>query len=143
MADIFHHFTINTSIENVFDGVSKPKELNRWWTKNAIGNPGLGALYELHFGPEYQWNAVVTKYVPNKEFELTITTANNDWVNTSVGFSLNYKNDQTEVEFYHKGWPQKNEHYKISCYCWAMYLRVLKRFLEFGEKVPYEKRLTV
>jgi hypothetical protein len=31
----------------------------------------------------------------------------------------------------------------ISTYCWAMYLRILKRWLEFGEQVPYEKRLSV
>jgi Activator of Hsp90 ATPase homolog 1-like protein len=32
---------------------------------------------------------------------------------------------------------------KISSYCWAMYLRILKRYVEFGEEVPYEKRLQV
>jgi hypothetical protein len=50
---------------------------------------------------------------------------------------------KTAVNFYHTGWPQKNEHYKISSYCWAMYLRILKRHLEYGESVPYEKRLQV
>jgi hypothetical protein len=49
----------------------------------------------------------------------------------------------TQVRFAHTGWPEANEHYRISCYCWAMYLRVLKRHLEFGERVPYEKRLEV
>jgi uncharacterized protein YndB with AHSA1/START domain len=29
----------------------------------------------------------------------------------------------------------------VSCYCWAMYLRVLRRYLEHGERVPYEGRL--
>jgi len=143
MADIFHHFTINASIEKVFDGISKPNGLDRWWSKNSTGNPGLDEHYKLNFGSGVNWNAVVTKYVQNKEFELTITSANNDWINTKVGFSLNYNNDVTEVDFYHESWPEKNEHYKISCYCWAMYLRILKRFLEYGEEVPYENRLTV
>jgi uncharacterized protein YndB with AHSA1/START domain len=34
-------------------------------------------------------------------------------------------------------------HYRVSCYCWAMYLRILKRYLEHGETVPYAKRLDV
>ena len=35
------------------------------------------------------------------------------------------------------------EHFRISSYCWAMYLRVLKRGVEFGEAVPYKDRLNV
>ena len=81
------------------------------------------------------------KYVIDKEFELIITDAHVDWIDTKVGFLLNNKNNVTEVHFYHKGWPQNNEHYRISCYCWAMYLRILKRYLEYGEQVPYENRL--
>jgi len=56
---------------------------------------------------------------------------------------LNDKENLTEVSFYHVGWKENNEHYKISCYCWAMYLRILKRYIEFGEEVAYEKRLSV
>jgi len=41
------------------------------------------------------------------------------------------------------GWPAVNEHYRISSYCWAMYLRILQRYLEHNESVPYESRLTV
>jgi hypothetical protein len=70
--------------------------------------------------------------------------SDDDWKNTKVEFNLINKNNSiTEVEFYHTGWPYSNEHYKISSYCWAMYLRILKRYLEFGETVPYEERLSV
>jgi hypothetical protein len=34
-------------------------------------------------------------------------------------------------------------HYRTSSFCWAMYLRLLKRYVEHGEVVPYEKRLDV
>jgi hypothetical protein len=60
-----------------------------------------------------------------------------------VGFILITRQGNTEVNFYHTGSPQKNEHFKISIYCWAMYLRILKRYVEFGEQVPYEKHLQV
>jgi hypothetical protein len=45
------------------------------------------------------------------------------------------------VYFYHLCWPEANEHWRVSNYCWAMYLRILKRYLESGESVAYEKRL--
>jgi hypothetical protein len=60
-----------------------------------------------------------------------------------VGFLLQEKDGLTQVSFHHTGWPENNEHYRISCYCWAMYLRLLKRYVEYGEVVPYEDRLEV
>ena len=51
--------------------------------------------------------------------------------------------DSTQLRFAHLGWPQVNEHYRVSSFCWAMYLRLLRRHLEAGELVPYERRLEV
>jgi hypothetical protein len=45
--------------------------------------------------------------------------------------------------FRHTGWAEPNEHFRISNHCWAMYLRILRRYLEYGEIVPYEQRLDV
>ncbi len=53
------------------------------------------------------------------------------------------RGEVTQVRFEHTGWPVANDHYRISNYCWAMYLRLLKRYVEAGEVVPYEKRLSV
>jgi uncharacterized protein YndB with AHSA1/START domain len=143
MADIFHSFTINAPLRDVFEGISTTKGLDNWWTKTSEGKPVIDEMYKLHFGPQYHWSGIVSKYAIDKEFELIITDAHVDWIDTKVGFLLMNKNDITEVHFCHKGWPQNNEHYRISCYCWAMYLRILKRYLEYGEQVPYENRLNV
>ena len=144
MPDIFHMFPIDASADKVFQGISTASGLDNWWTKNSEATPTQGATYTLDFGPPYLWQAIVTKFNDNKEFELQMTDADADWLNTKIGFLLNDKeNNVTEVNFYHIGWPTNNEHYKISCYCWAMYLRILKRYIEFGEQVPYEKRLSV
>jgi hypothetical protein len=86
---------------------------------------------------------MVTRFQPEKEFELRLTRSHEDWAGTRVGFALQERNGQTQVRFHHLGWPSANEHYRISCYCWAMYLRLLKRYVEYGEVVPYEKRLEV
>ncbi|MCW3110837.1 MAG: hypothetical protein JWQ09_5343 [Segetibacter sp.] len=143
MADIFHTFPVNAPSEVVFECISTAEGLDSWWSESSECKPELGGTYKLSFGPGYNWTAVVTKYIANKEFELTFTDADDDWIGSKVGFSLEHKNDVTEVQFYHTGWPQINEHYKISSYCWAMYLRILKRYVEHGEQVPYEERLNV
>ncbi len=143
MADLFHYFPVNAPIEKVFKSISTPKGLDTWWSKSSSGRPEIGAHYQLSFGPEYNWTAIVTIYIPNNEFELQFTDSDTDWNTSKVGFMLKNKNSLTEIHFYHTGWKEDNEHFRISNYCWAMYLRILKRNLEFGEEVPYEDRLNV
>ena len=144
MADILQQLTIKAPQERVFETFSTPDGLDRWWTKQASGEPQQSADFTLFFGPGYDWRGTVTRCSPPSAFELVITHAHPDWMGTRVGCELEADSDAvTIVRFYHTGWPAANEHWRISCYCWAMYLRVLRRFLEYGETVPYEKRLEV
>lgn len=143
MNDIFHNFPINASIAKVFDAISTPNGLDKWWTKRSSGKVDIGETFHFHFEPDYNWTAVVSKCIPDKEFELTMQNSDQDWKGSKVGFHLIDKNSVTEVQFYHTGWKENNEHLRISNFCWAMYLRILKRNLEFGEFVQYADRLNV
>jgi uncharacterized protein YndB with AHSA1/START domain len=141
--DIFHDLLIKAQPSRVFQGVSRPADLDQWWTARSSGEPRLGMEYELWFGPQFDWRARVSRARPDAEFELELTRADPEWVGTKVGFQLQEQGASTQLRFHHRGWPQETEHYRVSCYCWAMYLRVLRRFLEYGERVPYERRLDV
>lgn len=141
MADIYQDFPIKSPVNRVYDAVSTPPGLDLWWTKRSSGQAVEGAEFELWFGPDYDWRAKVTRAVPGMEFELQMVRADPDWLHTRVGFRLEDRGATTQVHFYHTGWPEPNEHWRISCHCWAMYLRILRRNLERGEVVPYEKRL--
>jgi uncharacterized protein YndB with AHSA1/START domain len=141
--DIFHNFPIKSSRTEVFKAISTPEGLDSWWTLHCAGEPALGAQYNLGFGPGYHWRSVVTTFEPDSEFEFELTAADDDWKGTRLGFRLSENDGLTEVDFHHVGWPQGNEHYRISCFCWAMYLRLLKRYVEVGEVVAYKDRLDV
>ena len=143
MPDLPYLFPIKASRDQVFRAIATSEGLNRWWTKTCSGEPVEGGEYELGFGPEYTWRATVSRCIQNSEFELCVTEADADWQGTRLNFRLTEKDGSTEVDFQHCGWPTDNEHYRISCYCWAMYLRLLRRYVEFGETVPYEDRLDV
>jgi hypothetical protein len=143
MPDIYHIFYVGSTPEKVFEMISLSEGLDKWWTRNSLSSPKLQGEYHLDFGPLYRWKAVVTKYQQDLVFELRITEADADWTGTKVGFILESIGNRTEVNFYHSGWQQANKHFKISSFCWAMYLRILKRHIETGEEVPYEKRLAV
>jgi len=139
---IIHQLQINASSKEVFEGISLPSGLNQWWTKGSSGRPELGSLYDLDFG-NVQWQAQVTHMIPPQEFELTMTRSDPDWLDTIINFQLTDNPQGVSLKFTHRGWPSANDHFHISNYCWAMYLRILKRFLEHGEKVAYENRLNV
>jgi uncharacterized protein YndB with AHSA1/START domain len=144
MADIIQQVTVKAPPESVFQVMATAEGLAHWWTRSSSGEPRVGAEYKLDFGPGYDWRGTVTRYVPHSAFELEITNAHPDWVNTRVGCELEPESKNvTRVRFWHTGWPTRNEHWQISCYCWAMYLRIMRRYLEHGELVPYENRLDV
>jgi len=142
MADIVQEFTVKAPQERVFEMFATPKGLDAWWTKSSSGEAREGAEFKLDFGPGHEWRAKVTRCNPGWVFELLMMNAQEDWQRTRVGCELQPDHhDATRVRFYHIGWPKQNEHWRVSCFCWAMYLRLLRRYLEYGEFVPYEKRL--
>lgn len=72
-----------------------------------------------------------------------MTGSDEDWQGTRVTFRLRADGAATWLQFAHTGWLAPNDHYRISCHCWAMYLRILRRSLENGERVAYDQRLSV
>ncbi|NER13959.1 hypothetical protein GWK08_10945 [Leptobacterium flavescens] len=140
MADVFMELSIHSSQEAVFKGVSTPDGLAKWWTIATEGNPVMNALFKLDFGPEYQWEAKIIEYLPNTKVTFLMTKASADWLNTEVGFQLERQKDSVLLRFSHCKWPDINQEYRGSVYCWAMYLRCLKNYLEQGVFVAYENR---
>ena len=141
--DIIHQLHIEGDIDTTFQAISTARGIAKWWSLDASGHSETGALINLNFGPEHKWQAQVTQLVAPTEFEIVLIEADPDWLETTVGFQLKSVQTGVDLRFYHQGWPQANDHYFISCYCWAMYLRLLKRYIEHGEFVPYGDRLKV
>ncbi len=141
MPDIFHHFPIKAPRQKIFQAISTTAGLDAWWTKRSSGEPVEGSEYELWFGPEHDWRAVVSRCLPDSEFELEMTSAMEDWLGTRVGFKLEEQAGVTQVRFRHTDWPEASEHFRVSSYCWAALLRLLRRYVELGEVVRYEDRL--
>jgi uncharacterized protein YndB with AHSA1/START domain len=141
--DILHRFPIAAPTDRVFEAITTPAGLDQWWTARSTGVPRMGAVYQLWFGPEYDWRAMVTECLIDRTFELELTAASADWVGTRVRFELESMREGTSVGFSHSGWGSTSEHFRTSSFCWAMYLRILKRHLEIGERVSYNDRLSV
>jgi uncharacterized protein YndB with AHSA1/START domain len=143
MPDITHRLPANAPAGRVFAMFASPEGLNEWWTCDSAGTPEVGETYRFAFGPEYDWRGLVVACDHGHRIEWEMIEADADWTGTRVGVRLTADGSRTVVDFHHSGWRHTNEHYRTSCCCWAMYLRVLRRFLEHGERVHYADRLDV
>ncbi len=143
MCSIKHDFPVFASPQRVYDAFTTPDGLDTWWSLTSRGKPDVGEVYNLGFGPGYDWKAVVNIAVRDEAFELEFTDADPEWIGSKVGCRLSGDSERTNFEFYHTGWPEESEHYRISTFCWAMYLRIMKRNIEHGEVVAYADRLNV
>jgi uncharacterized protein YndB with AHSA1/START domain len=139
--DILHRLPVHAPAARVFEMFALPAGLNAWWTLTAAGTPTPGTTYHFDFGPGYAWESVVTACDPARWIEWQMTVADADWTDTRVGVRLTPSGDRTTLDFYHAGWRHANEHYRSTSCCWAAYLRILRRYLEHGEHVPYADRL--
>ena len=124
----------------VFEEISTPEGLNRWWTKNCQGRAELGSIYNLDFGTVV-WQCQVTDLLKDFELEYTMHQCDEDWLDTQIRFELEAKNEGTMLKFMHMGWPTTNAHYYSSNHCWGLYLRIMRRYLEHQQQTPYEMRL--
>ncbi|MFN8667972.1 MAG: SRPBCC domain-containing protein [Gemmatimonadaceae bacterium] len=138
MSSILHDFPIRAAAPTVFAAVVHP---DAWWSLASDVTAALGTTSRLFFGDGYDWRARVTACEPGVRFEWTFTDAMPDWMGTRVRFELAEADGVTTVRFAHLGWGDASEHFRVSSYCWAMYLRLLRRVVETGEVVPYASRL--
>ena len=141
MPDILHDFPIAAPADRVFAAVATPEGLDEWWTLGCEGAPSVGASWRLDFGPGYVWTADVRVLDLNRAIEWEMLDADADWRGTRVGIELEPSGTRTQLRFRHTGWRAANDHFRSTSFCWAMYLRVLKRFVELGEHTAYEVRL--
>lgn len=141
MPGIIHRFTSKASPSSLYTAISTPPGVDAWWSQNSKGEAKPGSKWLLDFGAGHSWEAVVRTAQPDHEFELEMTKADADWMGTRIRFRLKSQGDRSQVLFEHSGWAECNEHYYVSNTCWAMYLRILRRYVEYGEFVAYEDRL--
>lgn len=140
MADILHDLTIRADISDVFSAISTPSGLDSWWTTHSSGRAEPGTEFVLYFDPKHDWRAVVSEAEQNRLFELKFTVAGYDWIGTRVRFELRQHDSSTRLRFSHLGWNDTTDHFRVTSFCWAGYLRLLKRSLELNEVLPPNQR---
>lgn len=137
---IHHDLVIEAPLPKIFQAITEPEHLIRWWPLKCQGIPKENEVYNFFFSSEYNWYGKVIKLENYKSFYIKMTKSDEDWDPTTFGFDLDQKKDSVLVKFWHVGWPECNENYRRSSFCWAMLLNGLKNYLEKGIVVPFKER---
>jgi len=140
MAEILHDLWITSSASEVFEALSTPAQLEKWWPLQCTGEQRVGGKYNFIFEEPYDWWGEVASYEPDQSFYIKMTKSDADWDPTTFGFDLYPDKDKVWLQFCHRGWQTTERHFRHSSYCWAVLLYGLKRYLEEGHVVPFEKR---
>jgi uncharacterized protein YndB with AHSA1/START domain len=124
----------------VYKAISEPEHLEKWWPLKCFGIPQVGREYNFNFTDEYDWYAEVENCKIWEHIHYKMTKSDKDWDSTSFGFDLNETEAGVSVRFFHVNWPECNDEFRQSSYCWAMLLKGLKDYLEKGIVIPFEER---
>jgi len=146
MLAIYHDLTIAATPEVIFELLSTPEGLEKWWTHKSEGECRVGARMHLYFSEVYDWEAEIVEIDKPRFLKYKMTRTMDDWSLSTLSFELiNGDNNEsgTTLRFAHEDWKELNAHYRHSNYYWALYLRILKRYIEEGEFVPYASRTSV
>ena len=136
---IYHNLMIKKDVESVFKAVTDPEQLINWWPLKCTGKPKINEVYNYNFTDKYNWFAIVN-LIEDKQIHFKMTDSDEDWNPTTFGYELEEKEDGTYLRFFHKDWPECNDHFKHSSFCWALLLNGLKDYLEKGIIIPFESR---
>ena len=143
MSAIQHDVLIKGSSSDIFSAFTTESGLNAWWTLEAAGQLEKDSEYTFYFGPDWDWRAQVKDFESDSFVDFLIVKSDSDWEGTSLHFKIipSDMNGETQLlRFEHTDWKVVNKHFRRTSYCWALYLRGLKRYVELGVIVPYGDR---
>ncbi len=139
MAAILKELTIQATPRRVWDALTKPDEIARWWTDDVSIQPEVGTLAEFRFS---QGTFVIQFEVAELDEEAKMSwitrqgPSTGHWTGTSVTWQLEPVHTGTKLVFTHDRFVQADRRYEITRAWWEHFLGSLKSYLERGKGTP-------
>jgi uncharacterized protein YndB with AHSA1/START domain len=139
MPDIVRELTIAAAPQRVWDALTQPDEIARWWTDDVSITPEIGSLAEFRFS---QGTFVIQFEVAELDQDKLVRwitrqgPATGHWAGTSVTWQLEPVRDGTKLVFNHDQFAQADRRYELTRAWWEHFLGSLKSYLETGKGTP-------
>ncbi len=136
MVDILHRVGVkDTTPERVYDALTTVEGLAAWWTEETRGSGDVGGVLQFRF-PNGGFDMEVLELRPFERVVWRVIDGPEEWVGTTIEWSLHREGDYTIVLFKHKGWKQPVEFMYHCSTKWGSFLLSLKSTFETGAGAP-------
>jgi uncharacterized protein YndB with AHSA1/START domain len=123
--------TISSDAVEIFNYLSDPRKLERWFPDQAIIEPQLGGQYHFRWtDTQGVWSGRVTEFIRGNTLGFTWQPPNEPEI-TNVRIKLFPQGAETTVELSHSGFPSSDALEK-AVVSWSFYLQNLKSVIEQG-----------
>ncbi|MCW2529226.1 MAG: Aha1 domain protein, partial [Pseudonocardiales bacterium] len=119
----------------VYDALTTIDGLAGWWTSDTTADAD-GTLV-FRFGEVGGFDMKVLEQQPNRRVQWEVIDGPDEWIGTTVTFSLTQEDDWTIVRFSHAGWREPVEFMNHCSTKWAIFLMSLKSLVETGTGAPH------
>lgn len=142
MVDILHQVGVQTTPDKVYDALATIEGLRGWWTEETTGSTDVGGVIQFRF-PAGGFDMLVRESVPGERVVWEVVDGPDEWVGTTIDWSLVDEGDWTTVNFGHRDWREPVLFMHHCSTKWATYLVSLKQLLEAGSGSPSPRDLKI
>jgi uncharacterized protein YndB with AHSA1/START domain len=137
MADILHRVGVKDAApEKVYEALTTTDGLAGWWTGDTKGSGDAGGLLQFRFPPVGGFDMEVLETEPSERVVWRVADGPEEWIGTTIHWTLRQDGDYTIVLFEHRGWTEPVEFMNHCSTKWAAFLLSLKSLVETGVGAP-------
>lgn len=136
MEAIRHRVGIQAPRAQVLTKLTTIEGLATWWTRDVIGDPGVGGKLQFFFGSEDRSVVMEVVEATDRRVVWRCVAGPDEWVGEMFTFDLDQTGDETVLKFTHS-WREPVEFMFHCSTKWGYYLLSLKASLEGGEGTPF------
>ena len=132
MTLIKHLFHIATPINNVFEALSQPEPLSKWYTTIVNGNFKLGEIVTFEFVNFAAFKFKIISLVQDKSIHFECVES--EWGNVGhiMKYDLDDNDGKTRVRYTYEGFLEMDDAFANMNYSSAKYLESLRQYCQKG-----------
>ena len=136
MEAIRHRVGIEAPPAQVVAKLTTIEGLATWWTRDVIGDPGVGGKVKFLFGSEDRSVVMEVVEATDRRVVWRAVAGPDEWVGETFTFDLDQTGDETVLKFTNS-WREPVDFMFHCSTKWGYYLLSLKASLEGGEGTPF------
>ncbi len=124
---------INSSKEKVYNALTKPNELSKWYTTIVNGEFKLNQIITVEFVNFAEFKFKVVALIQNNSVHLEIVESKFDNVGHLMKYDLDENNGKTRVRYSYEGFSEMDDSYSNMNFSSAKYLESLRQYCQTGK----------